>query len=245
MEEDFRIAKEMSPDLIVVLPHISTQFSNGTDKEQEVWFNIFKENGADVILGDHPHAVEPIEIENYNGRKIFTGYCPGNFANIYRENQGDTSILTGVYIDRDTKEVIGGSVVPLYTHARADGNYRAVPIHDIMFSKELRAQLTTDDISKAADANETITSAIFGHKMDISSVTERYYFNENGFIRSKATGLDITDEMRTGVLCSAIDKAESICFIGDSVTEGTKNGGCPWYEPIETEFRTCSHREWQ
>ena len=26
--------------------------------------------------------------------------------------------------------------------------------------------------------------------------------------------------------------ADSICFIGDSVTEGTKNGGCPWYEPI-------------
>ena len=22
-------------------------------------------------------------------------------------------------------------------------------------------------------------------------------------------------------------------FVGDSVTEGTKNGGCPWYEPIE------------
>lgn len=237
VEEDFRTAKEMSPDLIVVLPHIGTQFSNGTDNEQEVWFNIFKENGADVILGDHPHAVEPVEIENYNGRKIFIGYCPGNFANIYRENQGDTSILTDVYIDRDTKEVIGGSIVPLYTHARADGNYRAVPIHEIMFSKELRAQLTTDDISKAADANETITSVIFGHKMDISSVTERYYFNENGFIRSKATGLDITDEMRTGVLCSAIDKAESICFIGDSVTEGTKNGGCPWYEPIETEFK--------
>ena len=36
------------------------------------------------------------------------------------------------------------------------------------------------------------------------------------------------------VLCSSIfDKADSICFIGDSLTEGTKNGGCPWYEPLE------------
>jgi len=63
--------------------------------------------------------------------------------------------------------------------------------------------------------------------MDITSVTERYYFNEEGFIRSKATGLALTDEMKKNALYQEMNKAESICFVGDSVTEGTKNGGCP------------------
>ena len=236
VEEDMRAAKEMSPDLIVVLPHIGTQFSNTPDKEQETWFEIFKQNGADIILGDHPHVAEPARVEEYDGRKVFVGYCPGNFANIYREDQGDTSMLTDVYIDRDTKEVIGGSVVPLYTHARADGNYRAVPVYEIMHSKELRAQLTTDDIEKAADANAIITEVVFGSKMDITSLTERLYFDEKGFIRTKASGLDITDDLRAGLLYRAMEKADTICFVGDSVTEGTKNGGCPWYEPIEAYF---------
>lgn len=233
VEQDFKDAKAVSPDLIIVLPHMGTQFSNVPNEEQRVWFDIFKENGADIILGDHSHTVEPAFIEEYNGRNVFTAYCPGNFANIYRENQGDTSMLTDVYIDRDTKRVIGGSIVPLYTHARANGNYRAVPIYDIMNDTELRKQLTTDDTDRAANANNIITNVVFGHKMDISSVTERYYFNENGFIRSKTTGLTLTDEMRSGILYTAMDRANSVCFIGDSVTEGTKNGGCPWYEPIE------------
>lgn len=236
VEQDFKAAKAMSPDLIIVLPHIGTQFSNAPDKEQEVWFNIFKENGADIILGDHPHVAEPVSIEKYNGKNVFTAYCPGNFANIYRDDQGDTSMLVDVYIDRGTKQVIGGSVVPLYTHARADGNFRAVPIYDIMNDTELRKQLTTDDIELAADSNSIITSVVFGHKMDITSVTERYYFNENGFIRTKSSGLAITDEMKNGLLYSAIESSASVCFIGDSVTEGTRNGGCPWYEPMEEYF---------
>ena len=236
VEQDFKDAKALSPDLIIVLPHLGTQFSNVPDKEQEVWFGIFKENGADIILGDHSHVVEPALVEDYNGRKVFTAYCPGNFANIYRENQGDTSMLIDVYIDRENKQVIGGSIVPLYTHARADGNFRAVPVYEIMNNKELRAQLTTDDIELAANSNSIITDVVFGHEMDITSVTERYYFSENGFIRSETKGVNLTNEMKSGLLYSEMKKAESVCFIGDSVTEGTKNGGCPWYEPVGEFF---------
>ena len=233
VEQDFADAKALDPDLIMVLPHIGTQFSNSPDEEQNVWFDIFKQNGADIILGDHAHAVEPAVVEEYEGRNVFTAYCPGNFANIYREQQGDTSMLVDVYIDRSTKEIIGGSVVPLYTQAPADGNYRALPIYDIMTDTALRRELSTDDIEKAKNANSTVTRVVFGHEMDISSVTERYYFDKNGFIRSKAGGLEMNDEMRSGKLWNAMQNVNSICFIGDSVTEGTKNGGCPWYEPIE------------
>ena len=236
VEQDFKDAKALSPDLIIVLPHLGTQFSNVPDKEQEVWFGIFKENGADIILGDHSHVVEPALVEDYNGRKVFMAYCPGNFANIYRENQGDTSMLIDVYIDRENKQVIGGSIVPLYTHARADGNFRAVPVYEIMNNKELRAQLTTDDIELAANSNSIITDVVFGHEIDITSVTERYYFSENGFIRSETKGVNLTNEMKSGLLYSEMKKAESVCFIGDSVTEGTKNGGCPWYEPVSEFF---------
>ncbi|MBP0966605.1 MAG: CapA family protein, partial [Oscillospiraceae bacterium] len=236
VEQDFRDAKALNPDLILVLPHIGTQFSNGIDGEQQVWFEIFRENGADIILGDHPHAVEPALIEEYNGRKVFTAYCPGNFANIYREQQGDTSMLTEVYIDRGTKQVIGGGIVPLYTFAPADGNFSAVPVYGIQNDPALRARLTTDDIDRAANANAIVTKVVFGHRMDLSAVTERYYFNENGFLRTKAGGLELTEQMKRGTLYQAMQRAESVCFIGDSVTEGTKNGGCPWYEPLTEYF---------
>ena len=233
VEQDFRDARALKPDLILVLPHMGTQFSNEPDEEQKLWYGIFKENGADIILGDHAHAVQPVSIGTVSGKNVFTAYCPGNFANLYRENQGDTSMLTEVYIDRSTKKVIGGSIVPLYTYAPADGNYRAVPVHEFLTNDALRAQLTTDDIARAAAANATVTKVVFGHEMNITAATERYYFNDGGFLRSKATGLELTGEMKKGTLYRAIEHADSICFIGDSLTEGTKNGGCPWYEPLE------------
>lgn len=179
VEQDFALAKSLEPDLIVVLPHIGTQFMNSPDAEQEAWFEIFKENGADIILGDHSHSVQPAVIEEHDGRNVFTAYCPGNFANIYRENQGDTSMLVDVYIDRSTKEVIGGSIVPLYTQAPADGNFRALPIYEIQNNTELRKQLSTDDIARASNAHSIVTAVVFGYGMDISAVTERYYFDES------------------------------------------------------------------
>ncbi len=237
VEEDFKQAKALSPDLIVVLPHIGTQFDNDPQEEQLVWFNIFKDNGADIILGDHPHVVEPALLESKDDRTVFTAYCPGNFANVYRDNQGDTSMLTDVYIDRTTKKVIGGSVVPLYTHAMAQGNFRAVPVYEIMNNAELRKQLTTDDIRRADVANDTVTKVVFGNAINASSAQKRYYFDENGFIRTKTAPVQIDSDMKNGLLYTKLKKADSVCFIGDSVTEGTKNGGCPWYEPIAENFK--------
>ena len=231
VEEDFAVAKAASPDLIVVLPHVGTQFLNDADEEQRAWFEIFKENGADIILGDHPHTVQPAFIDEYNGKSVFMAYCPGNFANVYRQDQGDTSMLIDVYVDRNSKKVIGGGIVPLYTFSTMDGNFQAVPTYCIMQYK--LPYLTTDDLVLADQANRLVTNVVFGHEMPISSVTEHYYFDESGFIRSKADAVVLTEKMRSGILWRAIENANKICFIGDSVTEGTKNGGCPWYEPIE------------
>ncbi len=234
VEQDFADAKALDPDLIVVLPHIGTQFINEADKEQKTWFDIFKSCGADIILGDHSHAVQPAYVEEYDGKTVFTAYCPGNFANIYREYHGDTSMLVDVYIDRSSKTVIGGSVVPLYTQSAIDGNYRALPIHEIVNDPTLRSTLSTDDYDRAAAANALVTKVLFGHEMDISAVPERYYFDASGYLRPKTTGgLILSERMKDGVLYGELERASSVCFIGDSVTEGTKNGGCPWYEPIE------------
>ena len=236
VKEDFESAKKLNPDLIVVLPHVGTEFSNEPDSAQKFWFDYFKSLGADIILGDHPHVVEPVEIDNVNGKRVFSAYCPGNYANIYRKNQGDTSMLVDVYIDKASKQIIGGGIIPLYTYSSLEGNYRAVPVYDVMNNQKLRSEMSTDDYSRAAAANKLITKVVFGNGMDISSVTERYYFDADGFKRQKVTGLQLNDEMKNGTLYQSIVTANSICFVGDSVTEGTKNGGIPWYEPIEEHF---------
>lgn len=233
VEQDFKKAKALQPDLIIVLPHTGTQFANMPDEQQKVWFDIFKQNGADIILGDHPHVVEPITVEPGRNGLVVTGYCPGNFANIYRTQQGDTSMLVDVYIDRTTKKVLGAGMVPLYTQARADGNYRALPIYDIVHNPLLRQQLSTDDEKRAQAAFSLISQVVLGTRLDISAIAPRYYLNEKGWLRQKAEPIALNNQMKQGILYKTLAQKDSVCFIGDSVTQGSKNGGYPWYEPLE------------
>ena len=44
--------------------------------------------------------------------------------------------------------------------------------------------------------------------------------------------IKITEEMEKSYIFRLLQRAESVCFIGDSLTEGTINGGIPWYNPI-------------
>lgn len=59
VEADLRKAGELA-DFVVVCPHWGTEYSLSTTREQEDWAALFAENGADLILGTHPHVIEPI-----------------------------------------------------------------------------------------------------------------------------------------------------------------------------------------
>ena len=53
----------------------------------------------------------------------------------------------------------------------------------------------------------------------------------------KLEPLQITDEMQNSRICCLLQNVETVCFVGDSLTEGTINGGVPWYEPIRSSIR--------
>ena len=230
VEEDFSLAKSFSPDLIIVLPHWGTQFTDAPDNFQRTWQKIFLDCGADIIFGDHTHSVQPIE---FNG-KNFTLFCPGNFANIYREYNGDASALVEVYIDRTTKKIIGGAIIPLWTQAKLNGNYRALPLNEIFMNEKLRGEISTRDFERVEEVLRHITKIMLGDEINFNQ--QKYFFDKDGFMRKKIESLKISDDMR-GDFYKALISAENVCFVGDSLTEGTKNGGVPYFEPIEYLIR--------
>ena len=230
VQRDFEQAKALNADLILVLPHWGTQFADEPNDFQLFWQKKFEELGADIILGDHTHSVQPVGIDDNKG---FTLFCPGNYANIYRAHNGDCSALVEVYISRTEKQVIGGAVIPMWTSSSLVGNYRAIPIYSILTDPKVGKTLTTYDLERVRAAQKHITKTMLGSEIDITLPQERYYFDANGFMRTKAEPIEIRDEKRAGKVYSLLRSAKRICFVGDSVTEGTKNGGAPWYEPLE------------
>ena len=238
--EDFARAESEDPDAVIVLSHMGTQFDDYPDSYQEYWYDYFLECGADVILNDHTHSVQPVEVFENNGKTSVIVNCPGNFANIYREHDGDASALTEVYFDRETKSVTGAAVIPLWTQSQLTGNYRALPIYDILNSEELGAQLSTYDLERVEQVQQHVTEIMLGCAVPCSAAEDRYYIMSGGYAAQPAEKLELTEAELDSPVFQKMTSAGSVCFVGDSVTHGTKNGGFGWYRPLEGYLQNVS-----
>ena len=79
--DDLRRAEELA-DFVIVCPHWGTEYVLEQTEVQEDWAEFFVENGADLILGTHPHVIEPIEwVTSENGNRGLVYYSLGNFVN--------------------------------------------------------------------------------------------------------------------------------------------------------------------
>lgn len=79
---DIQKAEEIA-DFTVVCPHWGTEYVLKQTKEQERWAKLFLENGVDLVLGTHPHVIEPIEmlVDEETGNEMLVYYSIGNFVN--------------------------------------------------------------------------------------------------------------------------------------------------------------------
>lgn len=89
VKADIASAKEQS-DFVIVCPHWGTEYSLQPDSMEKKWTKIFAESGADLVLGTHPHVIEPIERveDETTGHQMLVYYSLGNFVN-WTSSSGD------------------------------------------------------------------------------------------------------------------------------------------------------------
>lgn len=73
-------------DFVIVFAHWGTEHSGQASGFQRQWAEVFLESGVDVVVGTHPHALQPCEVlEDENGRKMLVYYSIGNYISAQRE----------------------------------------------------------------------------------------------------------------------------------------------------------------
>ena len=92
INEDFKKARNYSPDIILVLVCMGGQFLHYNVEFQDKWNKIFSELGEDIILGDHSHTVQPFQFFGTN----FIANSPGNFSNSYIKFDGDSTAIIDI-----------------------------------------------------------------------------------------------------------------------------------------------------
>lgn len=91
IESDIRRAKAKGADFVIVYPHWGIEYqSYPNDRQVELGRDMI-EWGADLVIGNHPHVVEPYEyVQASDGRTGFIAYALGNFISFQNlENNND------------------------------------------------------------------------------------------------------------------------------------------------------------
>lgn len=80
IEAQLAAARERA-DVVVVSVHFGTENVTVPNQAQEVFAQRMNELGADIVLGHHPHMVQPVEVlEGENGHRTLVFYSLGNFV---------------------------------------------------------------------------------------------------------------------------------------------------------------------
>ena len=221
-----------SCDIVVVLSHMGKDFTHRVSKYEQAWSDLFMDAGADIMFNCHAHAVKKVTIKEGKLR----AFCPGNYMNSIVSFDGDSNAIIEAYVDIASKKVVASSVVPIITYFDSEGTGCAVPIPDLYNGEDICRRISPMEKRQIERASEMVTRIMTGIDMPAYDYYScRPVVTEEGNGRTIVRPLDLVG-LKGNRFLEMLEKADSVCFVGDSVTEGTSNGGIPWYEPIVSNY---------
>lgn len=91
--KDIVQAKAAKPDMIIAIMHWGKEYKLNEHRSQVEYTQFLWENGVDVVIGAHPHVIQPIKTDTIwqedssTFREVLVTYSLGNFiSNQYRTN---------------------------------------------------------------------------------------------------------------------------------------------------------------
>jgi len=124
-------------DFTIVLMHWGEEYTFQPSDKQREMASFLSENGADLVIGTHPHVLQPVEwIPRQDGGRTLVYYSLGNF--ISRQNRPERLLggMARVRISREEGQraaIESASVLPLVTHyepGRWDTSYTVYPLNE-------------------------------------------------------------------------------------------------------------------
>ncbi len=113
IEKDLEYAKKSS-DFVVVLVHWGVENSHNVSARQKELAQLFARSGADVVVGTHPHVIQPIEYVD----DTLVIYSLGNFisAQLNSANMVEGMISFDFVKTRDKKSIENVTFTPLINY---------------------------------------------------------------------------------------------------------------------------------
>ncbi|MGE5598791.1 MAG: CapA family protein [Bacteroidota bacterium] len=137
--EDVAYARRAGAEIVVCAVHYGIEYQRRPDAAQRAVVDLLLAAGVDVVLGSHPHVIQPVELRvlpspDGGGRTAFIAYSLGNLVSNQRQRYTDCGLLVTLEAARGP----GGAVrltraqwQPFWVHKyQAAGRpaYRIIPV---------------------------------------------------------------------------------------------------------------------
>ncbi|WP_406622138.1 CapA family protein [Planktothrix agardhii] len=146
--QDITKARKLGVDVVTVILHFGSEYQRQPNTTQKTLVKQLVDAGADIILGSHPHVVQPYQVFEQTGKlgkskKAVVIYSMGNFVSNQREKYRDLGTIFKVNILKNfpnkTIEIKDIQTVPTWVH-RYDQNgkyqFRILPIEQVLKSRK-------------------------------------------------------------------------------------------------------------
>jgi poly-gamma-glutamate synthesis protein (capsule biosynthesis protein) len=133
---DIHLARAQNPDFIIVLLHCGTEYERYPDQFQQKMATFLFHEGADIVLGSHPHVLQPFELQSITDKYGDTKprlviYSLGNFVSNQRDRYRDGGIIFNFTVQKhhptdkgETLNITNVHYIPtwVYIHRTTDKN---------------------------------------------------------------------------------------------------------------------------
>jgi poly-gamma-glutamate synthesis protein (capsule biosynthesis protein) len=135
--EDAMTARTWGAEVVIALLHYGEEYEREPSEEQVEISQEILSRGVDVIIGSHPHVVQPIaHVVQYSNWKVtgkYVAYSLGNFLSNQRWRYSDSGLVAYVHIEKRGLRtlVTGVSYLPVYVQrsaAESPVRYRVLPV---------------------------------------------------------------------------------------------------------------------
>lgn len=126
MASDIERAKDLA-DMVAVFPHWGTEYTYEPDSNQQDLTAFFSQQGVDLVIGTHPHVIQPVEkVQNEEGHEMLVYYSLGNFVSCQDKAPRMLGGMARVTIQKDPDGTISfpeAGITPLVTHYESKDNW--------------------------------------------------------------------------------------------------------------------------
>lgn len=189
IKSDLKRARELNPDIIIVLPHMGNEYETYPKQVFQDWADMMFEGGADIILASHPHVLQPMEYktivdENGEEREGFIIYSLGNFISSQTTPPRNAGVILNIElekVDDEKPEIKQVSFIPTWTQFRngkGEDDFVVRSVYEMLTlpEEEQTALLRKKDIARLKDIHSETTKMLLGEDIPLEDIQDEYVF---------------------------------------------------------------------